>query len=216
MAQNTKNTFLHGIENMTGDDNGNVYYKEQKVDKYNGDELNSQSAKREIANLGSVCEFLERHGADLSREGDAWKWDDFKADYAKEKQGDLDWELDGNGITFSKVIIANNWNSETEFLTPGKPGWGELQQSPEFTDFAARCDSTHGYEVSVRSFHYGGETETTSDAALALLPPCFEHMRDNNMLSEVGTQNYETERDNAQDNEQDYDLEDDDEEEMEG
>jgi hypothetical protein len=215
--------YLHDVENMTRDHEGYIYYKERQVEHYSRDYVYSLEAKRDLTELKNQCEYLERKGTELSSISVIWGWDNHKDAYTEVKLDELNSVLDGSGITLSYVTVNNNYGKETKYLVLGVPDLNDVERSSEYKDFADRNDNDNrGYSTTVTSYHYGGETETTSDAALALLPSCFEHMRDTHMLSEVGTQNYETERDNAQDNEQDNeseqddDLEDDDEEEMEG
>ena len=58
--------FLHGIEHITMDHEGNIYYKGKMVENYRPSYAHSEEGKRELLKLASDCKTLENQGAEVS------------------------------------------------------------------------------------------------------------------------------------------------------
>jgi hypothetical protein len=190
--------WFHGVEPMTHDHEGYVYYKDMHVEHYSSHYAYSLEAKRDLTELRNQCAYLEKTGAEVSCANAVWGWKKYADAYASENRAALDRALDGAGLTYSKIIVDNNWNNEIEFFVQGVPDWEDIRKGPEFQDFYNRSDHDHGFEVSVRSYRYGGEKEADGAEALACIPSCHDWLRENGLLREVKAQNYviEPEREN--------------------
>jgi len=185
-----KKPWLHGVEPMTRDHEGFIFYKDKQVEHFSGFYVNSLEAKRHLTELRSQCAYMERNGMEVSCANVVWGWEKHRDAYGKEKQAELDRALAGGGITFSKVVIDNNWNTEIEFYRRGTPDWEEIRNGPEFADLYNNHDRDHGFEVSVQSYHYGDTQESESPEALAVIPSCYVYLRANGLLETVKSQNF--------------------------
>jgi hypothetical protein len=182
--------YLHGIEPMTRDHEGYIYYKDKQVEHYDNHYVHSLQAKRDLAELRNRCVYLERRGIEMSFSNIIWGWEGHKNAYGAEKAAALDNALTGGGITFSKVVVDNNWNDEITFFAQGVPNRDDVLSSAEFADFQRRCNNGHGYEVSVQTYRCGEGDETGNPEALALAASAFDYLSENKMLDRVKSQNY--------------------------
>ena len=201
--------WLRGVENMTRDQEGYIYYKDVHVEHYNRSYMPSQSAKRELIELRSRCEFLERNDIPVSCVNVVWAWGNHEKAYGQEKQAELDKALAGQGMTFSRIVVDNNWNEETKFIMLGTVDWESAKNSLEFRDFCNRNDSEKGFEVSIQTYHYGGDGVAGSAAAYDVLPSCFDYLQENGQLEKVKSQNFMVEPEREGEAEFDDEAEDD-------
>jgi hypothetical protein len=206
--------WFHGVEPMTHDHEGYVYYKDAQVEHYSSHYAYSLQAKRDLTELRDRCAYLERSGAEVSCGNAVWNWEKNAGAYGAEKQGELDRALAGGGVTYSKVAVDNNWNRDIQYFTPGVPDWETIRASPVFRDFYNRNGHDHGFEVSVRSYRYGSGKEVDDTETLAIILSCHDYLRGNGLLQEVGAQNYMIEPE--RENEDEAAVEQEDEDEMEG
>jgi hypothetical protein len=190
---------------MTRDHEGYIYYKDKQVEHYSSHYVYTLQAARDLTELRNRCAFLERNGAEVSSGTAVWGWERYAADYGSIKHAELDAMLAGGGITFSKVVIDNNWNDEITFFAPGVPDRESVKAGAEFGDFYKNNDRDHGFEVSIQSCHYGGSIECASAEVLDLLPSCFEYLQKNGLLEMLKAQNFMTlpEREGEAENEPD-------------
>ena len=190
--------WLHGVEPMTRDHEGYIYYKDKQVEHYSKPYVWSLEAKRDLTELRNQCAYVESIGGDVSCTNVVWCWGNYKDAYGQAKQAEFDRALDGGGLTFSKVVIDNNWNSEMKFFTPGVPDWEYIRTGTEFQDFYKNNDHDHGFEVSIQSYRYGGESRTYGAEVMDAIPSCFDYLHANNALEKVHSQNFnvEPEREN--------------------
>jgi hypothetical protein len=199
--------WLHGVEPMTRDNEGYIYYKDKHVEHYSRHYVNSLQAKRDLTELRNQCEWLERRGIELSSVNAVCGWVKFAPEYSADRRAELDSALAGRGFTFSKVVIDNNWNDEIEFFTPGAPDWEEVRNGAEFKDFYDRTDREHGFEVSIQSYRYGGFRETGSTEALGLIPSCFGRLNTGNLLVKIKSQVFKIEPERENESEPDDEAE---------
>jgi hypothetical protein len=69
-----KQPWFHGIENMTIDDVGFIYWKGAIVEHYEQPWAYSKDAKENAQELKRRCEILERKGIPLNITTVIWKW----------------------------------------------------------------------------------------------------------------------------------------------
>ena len=67
--------WFHGVEHMTYDNEGYVYYKGQHVEHYTRSWGYSEEAKQNLIELKSRCEYLESHGKPVNSITAVWSWD---------------------------------------------------------------------------------------------------------------------------------------------
>jgi len=190
MAGSYKKPWLHGVKPMTRDHEGYIFYKDKQVEHYSKPYVNSLEARRALTELRNQCAYLELVGEEVSCANVVWGWEKHREAYGQEKQAELDRMLNGGGISFSRVVIDNNWNAEICFYRPDISGWEDIRDSPEFRDLHENNDNSRGFEVSIQSYHYGGEKEISDPAAFTLIPSCFEYLTANRLLEKVKSQNY--------------------------
>jgi hypothetical protein len=65
---------LHGIEELTYDGNGYVFWKGQKVEHY--DHPTDESMKGEALKLARRCRLLEKRGQEVNSLTAVWQWDE--------------------------------------------------------------------------------------------------------------------------------------------
>ena len=216
-----KKPWLHRVEPMTRDHEGFIFYKDKQVEHFSKPYVFSLEAKRQLTELRNQCAYIERTGGEISCANVVWGWEKHREAYGKEKQAELDRALAGSGITFSKIVIDNNWNTEIEFFRRSTPDWEEIRNGPEFADLYNNNDRSHGFEVSVQSYHYGGTQESESQETLAVIPSCYSFLAANELLKKVKSQNFmvEPEREEEAEDEAEGgygDMDDDAEDEMDG
>ena len=73
---------LHGIEHLTRDHAGYVYWKGQHVEHYNGPWCYSREGKTQATELARRCRYLESIDAMISCKNAVWLWDEKYAEAA--------------------------------------------------------------------------------------------------------------------------------------
>lgn len=209
MAGEYVKPWLHGVEHMTRDNEGFIFYKDKQVEHYSGFYINSLEAGRDLANVAERCAYLERQGVEVSCANVIWGWDRHKDAFGAEQKEKLDLALAGSGVTFSKIAIDNNWNREIQFFSPGIAMWEQISAGPEFRDLYNNCDNTHGFEVSIQSYRYGGAADYDGPEAMSLIPFCYDYLREQKVLDKVKSQNFMVPPERSQETE--YQAEDEDE-----
>ena len=71
-----KKPWFHGIENLTIDNVGFVYWKGIQVEHYNLGWHRSAEAKKQAEEVARRCRLLEEHGERVSYATVIWKWKD--------------------------------------------------------------------------------------------------------------------------------------------
>ena len=72
--------WFHGIEHLTIDYRGYVFWKGQEVEHYELRWAYSKEAKASAAGLAERCRHLEAKGVPVNTVNAVWKWDDFKGE----------------------------------------------------------------------------------------------------------------------------------------
>jgi hypothetical protein len=68
--------WFHGVEHMTQDHEGYVYWKGKHVEHYHGSVCHSEEGKRELEELARRCRILESEGAEINVQSAVWNWED--------------------------------------------------------------------------------------------------------------------------------------------
>ncbi|MDD5701049.1 MAG: hypothetical protein PHU23_03270 [Dehalococcoidales bacterium] len=76
MAGTYKKPWLCGVENLTRDHEGYVYWKGQHVEHYSHD--NYEDMKRDAEDLGRRCRYLESIGVEVNCSHAIWTWEKYK------------------------------------------------------------------------------------------------------------------------------------------
>lgn len=70
--------WFRGIEHLTRDHEGYVYWKGQRVEHYSGSVVHSDEGKAEAEELTARCQHLERIGVTVNSMNAIWKWEEFE------------------------------------------------------------------------------------------------------------------------------------------
>jgi hypothetical protein len=191
---------LHGIENITRDYEGYIYYKGIQVEHYDRDYVYSEDAKNSLMELKRRCEFLENKGIPVSCGSAVWGWEKYADEYGARRQKELDALLGREGILYSKVEIYNSGREHTYFVC-GKPaGLDEIKEHPVTKSIKGRYIDDE-YEITVTSFIYGKQPAqkliTTDEIANKpeienLLASCHDYLRAHDKLNTLPEVKYKT------------------------
>ena len=71
-----KMPWLHGVEHMTRDHEGYIYWKGQHIDHWSGDLPHSQKGSELAVELARRCQVIESRGETPSVSNVCWKWEE--------------------------------------------------------------------------------------------------------------------------------------------
>ena len=202
-----------GVEHMTYDHEGYVYFKGQHVEHYSRWWAHSLDAKEALTRLQRQCLFLESKGVEISSVTAVWGWEKYAAEFGERMKAELDRLLPSGDKIFFSEITADKGNRSTEkFLMPGSPDENEVRTSARYRDFMNHNALDGGERVTAAAFAYGsGAERNATDEETAALALCFGYLKDNGLLSERGQTVYPA-RWSAQQDGDDYGYEDDEDE----
>jgi hypothetical protein len=185
VAGEYKKPWFHGVEPMTRDHEGYIYYKNMQTEHYDNRYAHSLQAARDLTELRNRCVFLERRGVEITCVNVVWGWERYATEYGAEKRAELDALLDGGGLTFSKIIINENRDDEIDFFAPGVPSWEDIREGPELRDFRARRDCDRDFEVFIQSYRCGDGDRPCGADAMTVIPSCFGFLNAGGFLEKV-------------------------------
>ena len=157
--------YLHGIEHITRDHEGYIYYKGSNVEHYDRDYVNSEDAKNSLLELKRRCEFLERKGVEVTSASVIWGWANHAAEYAAERLIELDAALGegAKGLFYSHVEVYCLGRTHEYFLCGRPMNLDEVMEHP-VTQSLIRQNYDDEYEVKISPFVYD------KNAAQELIP----------------------------------------------
>ena len=68
--------WLHGVEHLTRNHAGYVFWKGQEIEHWSGDLPYSEKGKADALELSRRCQFLEKNNKVISTGSVIWNWDD--------------------------------------------------------------------------------------------------------------------------------------------
>ena len=174
------NEFFHGIEHMTRDHDGYVYYKGFLVDHYRDSWANSIGAKHELIKLKDKCEFFDFSNV-------VFPISSVKSleisDYDKHKFNQFRKLLsqygENAGVAFSSVTISDGYGQNIQFLTFPTTA-KELFKTPIVKDFIAQHKKnqlTDSIQITTRRYHVGGREIVADRRLLRALDFCFDYLK---------------------------------------
>ena len=72
-----KKPYFHGIEHLTIDHEGYVYWKSIPIEHYSNHYAFTERAKRSAQELAERCKYLETLGVPVTTRNAIWKWEQF-------------------------------------------------------------------------------------------------------------------------------------------
>jgi hypothetical protein len=150
--------YLHGIQHITHDHEGYIYYKGIHVEHYNHDYVHSEDAKNNLLELKRRCELLERKGIEVSCASAIWGWENHADEYGAERLKELDALLDGAGLTYSRVEIYNSGRTYSYFSCGKVMDIEAIKNHPVTKSMTGRRFD-EDYEIRVAAFKYNNDAD---------------------------------------------------------
>jgi len=204
--------YHHGVEFMTQDHDGYIYFKDKHVEHYSFWWTYSLDAKNSLLRLQQYCLYLESKGVEPSSAKAMFIG--FDNDFAEYKKQKLDSLLSGNAaVSFTEVTAKTaDGNKEVTFCLSGNADEQAVKMSDDYKDFIERnekrvCEpGKHIFEA--HAYIYGslsalGEARPASGEEMTLLLCCSDYLKENALLAESAYFQFNS-RDNAA--EQDFEV----------
>ena len=183
--------YLHGIENMSRDHEGYIYYKNMYVEHYDRDYMYSEAAKNELTELKRRCEFLERKGIEVSNSNVIWGWDKYADEHSGEWQKKLDRLIGANALYYSRVEIYNS-GREYNYLICGSAGDLEQIKNHPVTQSMVGRYFDNEYQIKIEPFIYESGDKPRKNMILPsdltrikienILPSCHDYLKEQDKL----------------------------------
>ena len=211
-----KKPYFHGVEFMTNDHEGYVYFKGEHVEHYSSFWAYTLDAKNSLKTLQQYCLYLENKGGEINSVKAMFM--SFDKGFAEYKKNELDSLLNGGAIVFTVVTPKTDKSSEDSFRLSGAVHTEEeIRNSPEYKDFVDRQRFEGDYVFDVCTYKYGsGVPRPASENELDVINCCYDFLQENNLLSETVSYQFESRvQEQNNDDEVDFDYDCEDEEEFE-
>lgn len=191
-----KQPYLQGVEFMTHDHEGYVYFKGHHLEHFSSFYTYTLEAKDYLELLQSRCLFLESKGLDISFGSVMNMSDGLEKEYMDGVLHQLNSNMAENSIIFSQVKFNNHSGRNCTYLMPGTPDDETMWNNKYAVDFVEntidRDNCREAYKTKTSTFVYGkGEPREATDAELKSLNLCFDYLSKNNMLEKVETNEFE-------------------------
>lgn len=206
-----------GVEHMTYDHEGYIYFKGRQVEHYSRHWAYSLDAKRQLIQLQQYCLFLESRGEKIG----GWPWakcgwthqGKYAEAFAQSKQAELDTLMTSDwSVLFSHIKVLTGGGYES-FLMPGHPSKDEVRASDEFRDLVLyeTVDESNGIEVSTYAYGEGRRWAHATPEELGIIDLCFDYLKDRELAALVSEDRYGA-RESGEQNGGDYGYGDDEDE----
>jgi hypothetical protein len=153
--------YFHGVEHMTRDHSGYIYYKGIYVEHYSSPFLFSLYAKNCLKEIQSRCEFLEKKGVEVNFGNVIHHWDDYSQEYGAEKLAGLEklFNKHRNRIEYSKISISRDGCSVEYFVFGNGGSLSEIKNHEITQDFLKRleCNIADNYDIKIETSIYGND-----------------------------------------------------------
>lgn len=170
-----------GVEHMTVDGDGIVYFKGQVAEYYNRNLMNMLNMRSDLVNLQQACLFLEEKGGPITASSSLFcSWPlhgDYAEEFARNRQAALDSLLNGQAIYFCRV--QTGYRKDT-FLLSGWPNREEIYKSALFLDLMRQNWVSIGEALDCDTCIYGagGAPRPAAQAELDVLEACYGYLKD--------------------------------------
>ncbi len=191
-----KQPYLQGVEFMTHDHEGYVYFKGQHLEHFSSFYTYTLEAKDYLERLQSRSLFIEGKGLDVCFSNVMNMSDELEKEYMDDILHQLHSNMAENAIVFSQVKFDNHSGWDYTYLMSGTPDDETMWNNKYAADFVERTidrDNCHeSYKTKAITFVYGkGEPREATDDELKTLNLCFSYLSKNNMLEKVKTNEFE-------------------------
>lgn len=178
--------FLHGVEHMTIDREGTLYYKGVAVDYGALAWTATLGGRADVVRVQDQCRFLEAQGIQPTTQEILLNWGAHDKAYFDEKAAQLAALVpEGTQILLS-YIFARGVNGETvEFLLPGQAGAQEAVAHPIYQDTIGPDVRPLTVEIEICSYGSGQPLPATLEQC-DVVSLAFYTMQERGVLDEVG------------------------------
>lgn len=204
-----KKPYLQGVEFMTQDHDGYIYFKEHSVEHYSRPWAYSLEAKDCLEDMQHRCLFLESKGIEISF-GNAMNMpEELSKEYHEEFIHRLDKLTKGDAVVFSSVRDYNGYMSQ-RYLLAGNADASNIWNNPYAKDFIENSDKelcSGKYKSTVEEYIYGsGKRRDATPEEIKEIKLCFAYLKEKNLVSYIGKNEYKLDTN--------LEIEEDDDEEM--
>ena len=187
--------YLQGVEFMTQDHEGYIYFKEHSVEHYSRPWAYSLEAKDCLENMQQRCLFLESKGLDISFGNAMNMSEELSKEYHEGFIHRLDERTKGAAVVFSHVKSDNDCTRRCEYLLAGHSDERSIWDNPYAKDFIANnsdrdiCDGI--FNAKTETFVYGsGKQRDATPEEIKEIKLCFDYLKEKNLVSSIGTNEY--------------------------
>lgn len=170
-----------GVEHMTIDGDGIVYFKGQVAEYYNRNLMNMLNMRSDLVQLQQECLFLEAKGIPITASSSlSCNWPlqgDYAEEFARDRQAALNRLLNGQSIYFCRVQAGYR---KDMFLLSGWPNREEIYGNDLFRDLMRKNWVSIGEALDCVSCIYGtvGAPRPATQEELDILEACFGYLKD--------------------------------------
>jgi len=192
--------YLHGIEHITRDHEGYIYYKGIHVEHYDRDWVYSEDAKNNLLELKRRCEFLERKGIEVSCNSVTWGWGNYADEYGAERLKEINALVGKKAFMYSRVEIYNSGRDFVYFVC-GTPGTlDDIKNHPVTQGMIGRYFDDE-YVIKTETFIYDNNSadkiimlgnNSKKSKVESLLPSCHDYMKKHNQLEVSSVKTHKT------------------------
>mgnify|MGYP000849561059 CR=1 FL=1 len=196
-----------GVEFMTRDHEGFIYFKDKQVEHYSSPWANSLEARACLIKLQHQCLYLESVN-DLT--GPPYMLCNYGMKgrhgehFCEHEKQTLDRLCGENGIVFSQVHLPHNSVTD-DFLLSGSVNQNAVADSPEYREMLMAGDVQPPCSAMVTVFSYGaGPLRNATAQELDTLNCCLDYMVDHALLKEHSKAEYDMLAENTLDADEEY------------
>lgn len=178
--------FVHGVEHMTIDWDGTLYYKGEAVDYGALVWTETLCGRADVVRVQDQCRFLEAQGIRPTAEEIFFNWGAYAKAYFDYKEAQLAALVpEGTQILLS-YILARGVNGETaEFLLPGQAAAQDAVTHPIYQDTIG--PGVRPLTVEIEIYRYGsGQRKPATQEQCDAASLAFFTLRERGVLDEVG------------------------------
>lgn len=185
MAGEYQKPYHLGVEFMTYDHEGYVYFKGHEVEHYSQSWAYSLEAKASLQRLQQVCLFLEQQGEKIGPYSERlcdWKSGEKYAEaFAEERKKELDRLCDARTIRFTRIQVT----ASAYFLLPGHPSPSEITGSDYFSDLVDHYRVSRSEPFTCEFFTYSkkpGAVRPATETELAVAQCCVDYLKETRQI----------------------------------
>lgn len=178
--------FIHGVEHMTIDREGTIYYKGVAVDYGALAWTETLCGRANVVRVQDQCRFLEAQSLRPTAQEIFSNWGAYDKAYFDQKEAQLAALVpEGTQILLS-YIFARGVNGETvEFLLPGQAAAEEAVAHPIYQDTIG--PGVRPLSIEMETYRYGsGQLQPATPEQCDVISLAFFTMRERGVLDEIG------------------------------